>query len=158
MFHPSDSLGLYGEVTPEAYEAAYGPGGFRDPATGEQLVSTKRPGFELVVSAHKTVVVLGVIDRADAMHHLLDVETEATMDWLDAWFQERGGRRGRAQVRTETGGLVYAAPATAPPGPATRHRTSVPQWPLGDQHPSVTAVEERGRMTLWSTSASEGNQ
>ncbi len=81
-------LGLVGEVTPDAYEAAFGPGGFRDPATGGRLVVSKRPGFELVVSAHKSVAVLGVIDRADAMHSILDVETDATMDWLDDWFQE----------------------------------------------------------------------
>src|SRR5688500_2316268 len=108
-------LGLHGEVTADAYEAAYGRGGFRDPVTGEQLVSAKRPGLELVVSAHKSVAVPGVIDRADAMHHLLDVETNTTMDWLDTWFQQRGGRRGRAQVRTATAGLVYAR---------TRHGTS----------------------------------
>ncbi|HEU5152053.1 MAG TPA: MobF family relaxase [Iamia sp.] len=126
-------LGLYGEVTADAYEAAYGPGGFRDPATGEQLVSTKRPGFELVVSAQKTVAVLGVIGRADAMHHLLDVETEATMDWLDTWFQQRGGRRGRAQVRTATGGLVYTR---------TRHGTSRAGDPSPHDHVLVANVAE----------------
>ncbi len=104
-------LGLHGEVTAEAYEAAFGPGGFRDPASGFRLVRTKRPGFELVVSAHKSVAVLGVMDQADTMHALLDAETQATMDWLDGWFQQRGGRRGRAQVRTATGGLVYARTA-----------------------------------------------
>ena len=52
---------------------------------------------------------LGVIDRAEDMHSILDVETAATMDWLDGWFQERGGRRGRAQVRTaRPGGSTYA--------------------------------------------------
>jgi conjugative relaxase-like TrwC/TraI family protein len=126
-------LGLYGEVTADAYEAAYGPGGFRDPATGEQLVSTKRPGFELVVSAHKSVAVLGVIDRADAMHHLLDVETDATMDWVDAWFRQRGGRRGRAQVRTATGGLVYAR---------TRHGTSRAGDPSPHDHVLVANVAQ----------------
>jgi conjugative relaxase-like TrwC/TraI family protein len=126
-------LGLHGEVTLDAYEAAYGPGGFRDPATGEQLVSTKRPGFELVVSAHKSVAVLGVIDRADAMHSILDVETDATMDWLDSWFQERGGRRGRAQVRTATGGLVYAR---------TRHGTSRAGDPSPHDHVLVANVAE----------------
>lgn len=104
-------MGLASEVTPDAYEAAYGPGGFRDPATGERLVATKRPGFELVVSAHKSVAVLGVIDRADDMHSILDVETQATMDWLDGWFQERGGRRGRAQVRTARGPRLRPDPA-----------------------------------------------
>jgi conjugative relaxase-like TrwC/TraI family protein len=126
-------LGLYGEVTPEAYEAAFGTGGFRDPGTGARLVSTKRPGFELVVSAHKSVAVLGVIDRADAMHRLLDVETDATMDWLDSWFQQRGGRRGRAQVRTETGGLVYAR---------TRHGTSRAGDPSPHDHVLVANVVE----------------
>ncbi len=42
-------LGLAGEVTAEAYEAAFGPGGFRDPASGARLVASRRPGFELVV-------------------------------------------------------------------------------------------------------------
>ncbi|HEV7722985.1 MAG TPA: MobF family relaxase, partial [Iamia sp.] len=126
-------IGLYGEVTPEAYEAAYGPSGFRDPATGERLAVTKRPGFELVVSAHKSVAVLGVVDRADDMHSILDVETEATMDWLDDWFQERGGRRGRAQVRTTTGGLVYAR---------TRHGTSRAGDPSPHDHVLVANVVE----------------
>lgn len=36
-------LDLTGEVTPDAYEAAFGPGGFRDPATGTPLVASKRP-------------------------------------------------------------------------------------------------------------------
>ncbi len=125
--------GLAGEVTPEAYQAAFGPGGFRDAASGERLVSTKRPGFELVVSAHKSVAVLGVIKRADAMHHLLDVETDATMEWLDFWLQQRGGRRGRAQVRTATGGLVYAR---------TRHGTSRAGDPSPHDHVLVANVAE----------------
>ncbi len=108
-------LGLVGEVRPVAYESAFGEGGFRDPLLGDRLVATRRPGFELVVSAHKTVAVLGVIGRPDDMHSILDVETTATMGWLDAWFQARGGRRGRAQVRTPTSGLTYAM---------TRHGTS----------------------------------
>jgi hypothetical protein len=66
------------------------------------LAATRRPGFELVVSAHKSVAVLGVMDRAEEMHSILDVETTATMDWLDGWFQGRGGRRGRVQERAAT--------------------------------------------------------
>ncbi len=60
-------------------------------------MATRRPGFELVVSAHKTVAVLGVMDRADEMHSILDVETTATMDWLDGWFQS--GAAGGAGCR-----------------------------------------------------------
>lgn len=108
-------LGLVGEVTPAAYEAAFGPGGFRDPLLGRRLVSTQRPGFELVVSAHKSVAVLGVVGGCEEMHSILDAETSATMGWLDDWFQAQGGRRGRAQVRTATSGLTYAV---------TRHATS----------------------------------
>jgi conjugative relaxase-like TrwC/TraI family protein len=126
-------MGLAGEVTPEAYEAAFGPGGFCDPATGERLATTRRPGFELVVGAHKSVAVLGVIDRAEEMHSLLDAETEATMEWLDRWFQERGGRRGQAQVRTATGGLVYAR---------TRHGTSRAGDPSPHDHVLVANVVE----------------
>lgn len=127
------SLGLAGEVTPEAYEAAFGPGGFRDPGTGERLVASRRPGFELVVSAHKSVAVLGVAGEAEVMHSLLDVETAATMEWLDGWFQARGGRRGRAQVRTPTGGLTYAT---------TRHATSRAGDPSPHDHVLVANVVE----------------
>ncbi len=126
-------LGLAGEVTADAYEAAFGPGGFIDPATGHRLAATQRPGFELVVSAHKSVAVLGVAGRAEAMHSILDVETQATMDWLDGWFQDRGGRRGREQVRTATGGLVYAR---------TRHGTSRAGDPSPHDHVLVANVVE----------------
>jgi conjugative relaxase-like TrwC/TraI family protein len=108
-------LGLQGEVTPDAYRLAFGPGGFRDPLTGQQLVRTTRPGFELVVSAHKSLSLLGVVGRADDMHTILDAETSGTMDYLDTWMLARGGRRGRAAVATPTSGLVYAV---------TRHATS----------------------------------
>ncbi len=108
-------LGLHSEVTPEAYRLAFGPGGFRDPLTGEQLVHTTRPGFELVVSAHKSLSLLGVVGRADDMHTILDAETSGTMDYLGTWMQARGGRRGRAAVATPTSGLIYAV---------TRHATS----------------------------------
>ncbi len=108
-------LGLEGEVTREAYRLAFGPAGFRDPLTGQQLVRTKRPGFEVVASAHKSLSLLGVVGRADDMHAIHDEQTAGTMGWLDAWAQTRGGRRGRASVATPTSGLVYAV---------TRHGTS----------------------------------
>ena len=60
-------------------------------------MATRRPGFELVVGAHKSVAVLGVMGEAEVMHSILDAETDATMAWLDRWFQEPGGRRGRAR-------------------------------------------------------------
>ncbi len=44
---------------PEHYEDMFGPGGARDPITGQRLAATKRPGLELVVSAHKSVAELG---------------------------------------------------------------------------------------------------
>jgi conjugative relaxase-like TrwC/TraI family protein len=126
-------LGLSGEVTPAAYEAAFGPGGFRVPSTGTRLVETRRPGFELVVSAHKSVAVLGVIGDAEQMHSILDVETRATTGWLDGWFQDRGGRRGRAQTRTATGGLTFAV---------TRHATSRAGDPSPHDHVLVANVVE----------------
>ncbi len=70
------------------------------------MVNTTRPGMELVVSPHKSVAVLGAIGRADDMHAIVDAETTATLAFLDGWFQERGGRRGRDQVRTATSGLT----------------------------------------------------
>jgi hypothetical protein len=91
-------LGLQGEVTPDGYRLAFGPGGFRDPLTGQRLVRTTRPGFELVVSAHKSLSLLGVVGRADDMHAIVDAQTAATMACLEGWAQSRGGRRGRAAV------------------------------------------------------------
>lgn len=126
-------LGLAGEVTPAAYQAAFGPGGFQDPLLERRLVTTRRPGFELVVSAHKSVAVLGVVGDCEAMHSILDVETASTMGWLDRWFQDQGGRRGRAQVRTATSGLTYAV---------TRHATSRAGDPSPHDHVLVANVAE----------------
>ena len=66
-----------------------------------------RPGMELVVSPGKSVAELGVIGRAEDMHSILDAETAATLGYLDQVTREQGGRRGRAQVRTSTGGLTW---------------------------------------------------
>jgi hypothetical protein len=85
------------------------------------------------VAAHKSVAVLGVIGRADDMHAILDAETAATMAFLDAWFQERGGRRGREQVRTATSGLTWCA---------TRHATSRAGDPAPHDHVLVANVVE----------------
>jgi conjugative relaxase-like TrwC/TraI family protein len=126
-------LGLEGEVTRDAYRLAFGPGGFRDPLTGQQLVRTKRPGFELVVAAHKSLSLLGVVGRADDMHAILDVQTAATMGYLEDWAQARGGRRGRAGVATPTSGLVYAV---------TRHGTSRVGDPHAHDHVLVANVCE----------------
>jgi hypothetical protein len=38
-------------VSPEAYEATFGPGGARHPEGLERLVEARRPGMELVISA-----------------------------------------------------------------------------------------------------------
>jgi conjugative relaxase-like TrwC/TraI family protein len=126
-------LGLEGEVTREAYRLAFGPGGFRDPLTGQQLVGTKRPGFELVVAAHKSLSLLGVVGPADDMHAILDAQTAATMGYLEGWAQSRGGRRGRAAVATPTSGLVYAV---------TRHGTSREGDPHAHDHVLVANVCE----------------
>jgi conjugative relaxase-like TrwC/TraI family protein len=126
-------LGVHGEVTPDAYRLAFGPGGFRDPLTGERLVSTRRPGVELVVSAHKSLSLLGLVGRADHMHAVLDAETAGTMEFLDTWIQARGGRRGRATRAAPTGGLVYAA---------TRHATSRLGDPALHDHVLVANVCE----------------
>src|SRR6202042_2729380 len=72
-------LGLAGTVTGEEYEAMYGPGGARHPHSGDRLVTIRRPGFEMVVSAHKSVAELGVIGRAGDMHRIMDAERDATL-------------------------------------------------------------------------------
>src|SRR5207302_1606221 len=111
----AERLGLVDRVTEAQYRAVYGPGGACDPTTGGRLVSTLRPGMELVISAHKSVAELGVIGRAEDMHRIMDGERDATLAYLEAVTRERGGRRGRLAISSPTGGIVYAH---------TRHATS----------------------------------
>jgi hypothetical protein len=96
-------------VTQAQFTALYGPGGAKDPTTAARLVSTRRPGMELVIAAHKSVAELGVIGRAEDMHRIMDAERNATLAYLDALTRDVGGRRGRAGVLTQTSGLVYAS-------------------------------------------------
>jgi len=117
----AERLGLVGSVTPHAYRAIYGPGGALDPVTRQRLVKAFRPGMELVVSAHKSVAMLGVIGRADDMHRILDAERDATLGHLERLTIARGGRRGREATPTRTSGLTYAV---------TRHLTSRAGDPL----------------------------
>ncbi len=126
-------LGLAGPVRTDDYYSVFADGGAQDPVLGDRLVATKRPGMELVVSAHKTVAVLGVVGRADDMHRILDAETQATMAFLDAWTRRQGGRRGRLQVRTPTAGLTYGT---------TRHATSRAGDPNPHDHVLVANVVE----------------
>jgi conjugative relaxase-like TrwC/TraI family protein len=129
----ADGLALHRAVTPECYEAIYGPGGARHPGTGERLVSTQRPGMELVISAHKSVAELGVIGRAEHMHLIMDAERDATLAYLDRVTGKMGGRRGRARAVSETGGLVYAR---------TRHATSRAGDPCPHDHVLLANVVE----------------
>jgi conjugative relaxase-like TrwC/TraI family protein len=121
----TETVGLYGPVTREAYEAIFGPGGARHPESGERLVTARRPGMELVISAHKSVAELGVIGRAEHMHLIMDAERDATLNYLDRVTRQIGGRRGRSATATVTGGLVYAH---------TRHATSRAGDPCPHDH------------------------
>ena len=98
-------LGLEGEVTRDAYRLAFGPGGFRDLLTGQRLVRTKRPGFELVAAAHKSLSLLGVVGRADDMHAILDAQTAATMGYLEGWVAEPGWAAGPRHGRSPDVGV-----------------------------------------------------
>jgi conjugative relaxase-like TrwC/TraI family protein len=129
----AERLGLSGAVSDAEYSAVFAEGGATDPVLGTRLASVTRPGVELVVSAHKSVAVLGVIGRADDMHAILDAETTATLEFVEAWFERQGGRRGRAQTRTRTGGLLWAQ---------TRHATSRAGDPTPHDHVLVANVTE----------------
>jgi len=118
-------LGLDGAVSADAYEAIFGSGGARHPGTGERLVSSRRPGMELVISAHKSVAELGVIGRAEDMHAIMDAERDATVAYLESVTKSGGGRRGRAAVPTPTSGLLWAV---------TRHATGRAGDPCPHDH------------------------
>ncbi len=127
------ALGLAGPVTPEAYEAMFGPGGARHPESGERLVRARRPGMELVISAHKSVAELGVMGRAEHMHQIMDAERDTTLAYLDQVTRTTGGRRGRVAAATATGGVIYAH---------TRHATSRAGDPCPHDHVLVANVVE----------------
>jgi conjugative relaxase-like TrwC/TraI family protein len=129
----AEHLGLVDRVTEAQYREIYGRGGACDPTTGERLVLTTRPGMELVISAHKSVAELGVIGRAEDMHRIMDAERDATMSYLEAITQARGGRRGRQRTATATSGLVYAH---------TRHATSRSGDPSPHDHVLVANLVE----------------
>jgi conjugative relaxase-like TrwC/TraI family protein len=144
----AQKLGLSGAVGEAEYDAVYGPGGAKHPASGARLVAAKRPGMELVVAAHKSVALLGIVGRAEDMHAILDAETDATLAYLDAWMTERGGRRGRSQVRTPTGGLIWSR---------TRHATSRAGDPEPHDHVLIANLcqmaDERGGWKALDTAA-----
>ena len=98
-------------------------------------MSSRRPGMELVISAHKSVAQLGVIGRADDMHQIMDAQRDATLAYLylETVTKTGGGRRGTAAVRTPTSGLVYAV---------TRHATSRAGDPCPHDHVLVANVVE----------------
>ena len=117
------------------WRALFGPGGPHHPGGGERLVACLRPGMELVVSPGKSVAELGVIGRAEEMHSILDAETAATLEYLNRVTREQGGRRGRAQVRTPTGGLTWAV---------SRHATTRSGDPQPHDHVLVANVVRMG--------------
>jgi conjugative relaxase-like TrwC/TraI family protein len=129
----ADRLGLVGAVDDAGYDAIYGPGGARDPHLGTRLAKTKRPGVELVVAAHKTVAVLGLVGLVEDMHAILDAETDATLGFLDEWFARQGGRRGKTQRRTHTSGLLWSR---------TRHATSRAGDPAPHDHVLIANLTE----------------
>ncbi len=129
----AERLGLVGAVDNAGYDAIYGWGGARDPHLGTRLVSTSRPGVELVVAAQKTVAVLGLIGHVEDMHAILDAETDATLGFLDEWFARQGGRRGKVQHRTHTTGLLWAR---------TRHATSRAGDPAPHDHVLIANLTE----------------
>ena len=123
-------------MTAEEYEAIYGPGGARHPVSGERLVSTRRPGLELVISAHKSVAELGVIGRAEDMHRSWTPSaTPPWPTWTGSPARWAAGA-GEAAVATATGGLIYAH---------TRHATSRAGDPCPHDHVLVANLVEMAR-------------
>ena len=144
------SLGLEGAVSAESYEALYGPGGARRPGTSERLVTTRRPGMELVISAHKELVAeLGVIGRAEDMHAIMDAERDATLGYLDQITLKMGGRRGRAAKSCSTGGLITPTPVMPPRERAIPPRTTTCCWRTWSRWPTTRGGWKAADTTLW---------
>ncbi len=92
-------------------------------------MNTRRPGMELVISAHKSVAELGVIGRAEDMHRIMDAERDATLDYLDRVTRQTGGRRGRPPKPRRPAGSSTPTPATPLRGRGTPARTTTCCWP-----------------------------
>src|SRR3546814_17859413 len=86
-------LGLVGRIDDAGYDSVYGPGGARDPLLGTRLASTTRPGVELVVAAHQTEAVLGLLGRAQVTQPVLHTAADPTLRFPHSWFPSSGGRR-----------------------------------------------------------------
>ena len=97
----------------------FGPGGARDPLSGERLVACRRPGLELVVSPHKSVAELGVIGRAEDMHAIVDAERDATMAYLDEVVRTKAAGGAGPRCARRPAGSPGRRPAMPRPGPAT---------------------------------------
>jgi conjugative relaxase-like TrwC/TraI family protein len=117
-------IGLAGRVEQADYDALFRPNP-RDPVTGKTMAATRIRGVEFVVRAPKSVSCLGVLGAADDMHAILDAQVAGEMGYLERVMEEKGGRRGREQVRCATSGLTYAR---------TRHATSRAQDPDLHEH------------------------
>lgn len=108
----AEALGLESAVTEAQYAAIYGVGGALDPTTGEPLVTTKRPGMELVISAHKSVAELGVIGRTDDMHAIM--EPNATPPWPTSTTRPSASADGEDATP-----CAHRPTASSTPSPAT---------------------------------------
>jgi hypothetical protein len=73
------------------------------------------PSWEPPSNDGKTPEPSSILELFKLREHLfVDAERNATMAYLDGVVTDRGGRRGRAQLRTPTSGLTWAVSRHAP--------------------------------------------
>ena len=141
-------LGLEGEVDLDDWRALFGTGG-PHPDGDERLVRCQRPGMELVISPE----IGGRAGRyRPGRGHARRSSTPSATPPGATWTRssrEQGGRRGRAQVRTPTGGLTWAA---------SRHATTRTGDPQVHDHVLlgnvVQMLDERGGWKALDTASS----
>ncbi len=123
------ALGLVGSVTDDQYAALFGPGGAVDPTTGERLVSTRRPGMELVIAAHKSVAELGSSARPGTCTASWTQNETPPWPTSTPWPAARAVAGAGRRWPHPRPASPTASPATPPPGPATPPPTITCWWP-----------------------------
>jgi len=135
----ADLLELSGEVEPDAFRAVLDG---RHPTSGERLVTRRVPGFDLTLSAPKSVSLLWGLGSESVASEVL-VAHDAAVTAAVSYLEEEACvvRRGRGGVHhLDGGGLVTAA---------FRHRTSRAADPNLHSH-LVTANMTIGPDGRWS--------
>jgi len=112
-------LGLSGEVTPDAFRAVLTG---CDPRSGEQLVKRKQAGFDITLSAPKSVSVLWGLGSREISAAVAEAQSEAVAAVIE-YLESRASRVAK-RVKDDVGSHLDFHPSSGFVAADFRHRTS----------------------------------